>query len=66
MTVYCAFRFKPFEAEELVGIAKTEKTALAILRREYPCMRGSIQEQNLTSDRNNTYLLSVRKIEVEE
>ena len=30
MKVYCAFKFKPFGKEELVGIAKTQKGALAI------------------------------------
>jgi hypothetical protein len=29
-------------------------------------MRGNIENGNLTSDANNTYLLDVREIEVEE
>lgn len=66
MKVYCAFKFKPFKEEQLVGIAKTQKGALAILRREFPYMRGKVENGNLTSDANNTYLLDVREIEVEE
>ncbi len=66
MKVHCAFMFKPFEKEQLVGIAKTQKGALAILKREFPYMRGKIENGNLTSDANNTYLLDVREMEVEE
>ena len=66
MKVYCAFKFKPFDKEELVGIAKTEEKALAILKREFPFMRGTIENENLSSDKNNTYLLAVRETEVEE
>ena len=66
MKVYCAFKFKPFETEQLVGIAKTQKGALAILKREFPYMRGKLENKNLTSDANNTYLLDVRDVEVEE
>lgn len=66
MKVYCAFKFKPFEKEQLAGIAKTQRGALAILKREFPYMRGKIENENLTSDANNTYLLDVREMEVEE
>lgn len=66
MKVYCAFKFKPFEKEELVGIAKTQKGALAILKREFPYMRGKIENEDLRSDAHATYLLSVREVEVEE
>ena len=66
MKVYCAFKFKPFENEQLVGIAKTQKGALAILKREFPYMRGKIESKSLASDANNTYLLDVREMEVEE
>ena len=65
MKVYCAFKFKPFEKEQLVGIAKTQKGALSILKREFPYMRGKIENKNLTSDANNTYLLDVREMDVE-
>ena len=66
MKVYCAFKFRPFEKEELVGIAKTQKGALAILKREFPHMRGKIENGNLTSGVNNAYLLNIREMEVEE
>ena len=66
MKVYCAFKFKPFGEEQLVGIAKTQKGALAILKREFPHMRGKIENGNLTSDANNTYLLRVQDVMVEE
>lgn len=66
MKVYCAFKFKPFEKEQLVGIAKTQKGALAILKREFPYMRGNIEKRTLTSDANNTYLLNVEEVNVEE
>ena len=66
MKVYCAFKFSPFKSGQLVGIAKTQKGALEILRREVPHMRGKIENKNLTSDANNTYLLDVREMEVEE
>ena len=66
MKVHCAFKYKPFEEEQLVGIAKTQKGALEILKREFPYMRGKIENGNLTSDANNTYLLDVRELEVEE
>ena len=66
MKVYCAFKFVPFGNEELVGIAKTKKKALAILKREFPYMRGTVEEDNLSSDKNATYLLSIREEDVEE
>lgn len=66
MKVYCAFKFRPFEPNELVGIAKTEKKALEILKREFPYMRGSIERHNLVSDKNETYLLQIIPMEVEE
>ena len=66
MKVYCALKFKPFAKEELVGIAKTQKGALKILKREFPYMRGTIESRNLTSDKDNTYLLAVKEVEVEE
>ncbi len=65
MKVFVAIKFKPFEEEQLVGIAKTQKGALAILKRKFPYMRGKIETKNLTSDKNNTYLLDVKEVEVE-
>lgn len=66
MKVYCALKYKPFGEEQLVGIAKTQKGALAILKREFPYMRGQIENGSLTSDANNTYCLEVREVMVEE
>ena len=50
MKVYAAVKYKPFEEEQLVGIAKTKKGVMKILRREFPYMRGSLAENNLVSD----------------
>lgn len=66
MKVYCAFKFIPYCSDELVGIAKTEKKALAILKREFPFMRGTIERGDLSSDKDNTYLLRVEEYTVEE
>ena len=63
MKVYIAVKFKPFGTEEIVGVGKSEKTALAILKREFPYMRGT--GDSMTSDKNNTYLLAIREVEVE-
>lgn len=64
MKVFIAVKFKPFEAEKIVGVGKSEKSALAILRREFPYMRGI--GNSMSSDKNNTYLLAIRAVEVEE
>ncbi len=66
MKVFVALKFKPFGAEEFVGIGKTEKKALDILKREFPYMRGDLQHRGLQSDKDGTYLLDVRAMEVEE
>ena len=66
MKVYGCFMFVPFGTEKLIGLAKTEKAALALLRRKFPHMRGSLDKNNLTSDVNNTYLLNIRELEVED
>ena len=66
MKVYGAFKFVPLGAEELVGLAKTPKKAMQILKREFPFMRGTIEARNLSSDKDNTFLLDVRELEVEE
>ena len=64
MKVYVAVKFKPFGAEEFVGVGKSEKSALAILKREFPYMRGA--GDSMVSDKNNTYLLAIRPVDVEE
>lgn len=66
MKVYCAFKFKPMGDMILVGIGKTQKKALAILKREFPYMRGTIESDNLSSDKDNTFLLKIYEMEVEE
>jgi len=66
MKVYGAFKFVPFGKEELVGLAKTQKKAMALLRRKFPNMRGKLEDRTLTSDVNNTYLLTIEELEVEE
>lgn len=66
MKVYCAFKFKPMGDMILVGIGKTQKKALAILKREFPYMRGTIELDNLSSDKDNTFLLKIYEMEVEE
>lgn len=63
MKVYIAVKFKPYGKEEIVGVGKSEKSALAILKREFPYMRGT--GNSMSSDKNNTYLLAIREIEVE-
>ena len=62
MKVFVAVKFKPFGAEELVGIGKSEKSAMKILKREFPYMR----EKSMSSDKDNTYLLAIKSVEVEE
>jgi len=66
MKVYRVFKFNPFGKEELVGIAKTEKGALAILKREFPYMRGKIENKDLRSDAQATYCRDVREVKVED
>ncbi len=63
MKVYIAVKFKPFGAGEIVGVGKSEKSALKILKREFPYMRGT--GDSMSSDKNNTYLLAIREVEVE-
>ena len=65
MKVYCAYKIIPFEGDELVGIAKTQKGALAILKREFPDMKG-IGSENLISDADDTYFLTIEEANLEE
>lgn len=64
MEVFVAVKFMPFEEESIVGIAKTQKGALRILRNKFPHMRGTLEDKNLMSGKNLGYLLDVRKYEV--
>lgn len=64
MKVYVALKFKPFGVTEYVGVASSEKKALEILKEQFPHMRGKLSEGNLSSDKENTYLLDVRAEEI--
>ena len=64
MKVYVALKFKPLGVNEYVGVASSEKKALEILRKQFPYMRGKLSEGNLSSDKENTYLLTVREEEI--
>ncbi len=64
MKVFIAVKFKPFGTEELVGVGKSKKSALAILKREFPYMRET--GNSMVSDMNATYLLAIKEVQVEE
>ena len=64
MTVYVMTKFKPFEKEEYVDVKKSEKEALKAFRAIFPHMRGNIADDNLSSDAENTYLLSIKEVEL--
>lgn len=64
MKVFVAIKYKPFCDVEYVGVASSQKKALEILKKHFPYMRGSISNKNLSSDKNNTYLLSVIEEEI--
>ncbi len=64
--VFVATKFVPFGTEQIVGIASSKEGALKILKREFPYMRGSIERNDLASDKCKTFLLAVRPYEVEE
>lgn len=66
MKVYAAVKYKPFEEEQLVGIAKTKKGAMKILRREFPYMRGSLGKNNLVSDSEMSFLLGIKEFQLED
>lgn len=64
MKVYVALKFKPLGVSEYVGVASSEKKVLEILRKQFPYMRGKLSEGNLSSDKENTYLLTVIEEEI--
>lgn len=64
MKVFIAVKSKSFGAEELVGVGKSKKSALAILKREFPYMIET--GNNMFSDMNSTYRLAIMAVEVEE
>lgn len=59
MKVYVMTKFKALGLEEFVDIAKSEKEAISKFRAIFPHMRGTVKENNLSSDASNTYLLRV-------
>ena len=61
MEVLVAVKFKPFGSEEFVAIAKNEKDIMKKLRDEFPYLHGTIKDNNLASDKGNTWLLKVFK-----
>lgn len=64
MKVYVMTKYKPLGVEEFVDVKKTQKEALKAFRVLFPHMRGSLEDNNLSSDAENTYLLSVKEIEL--
>ncbi len=64
MKVYVMTKFKPLGVEEYVGVKKSQKEALKAFREIFPYMRGRIEDNSLSSDANNTFLLAIREEEV--
>lgn len=64
MKVYVMTKFKPFGVEEFVDVKKSEKEALKAFRAMFPHMRGRVEDDSLSSDVNNTYLLSIKGIDI--
>lgn len=64
MKVYVMTKFKPFGVEEFVDVKKSEKEALKAFRTIFPHMRGRVEDNSLSSDANNTYLLSIKEIDI--
>lgn len=64
MKVYVMTKFKPFGVEEFVDVKKSEKEALKAFRTMFPHMRGHVEDDSLSSDANNTYLLSIKEIDI--
>lgn len=66
MKVYVMTKFKPFGAEQYVGVKKSEKEALKAFRKIFPHMRGKIEghTNTLTSDSENTWFLNIREEEI--
>ena len=62
MKVYVMTKYKPFGKEEYVGVKKSEKEALEAFKKMFPCMRGNVG--GLSSDKNNTWLLSIHEEEI--
>ena len=61
MEVLVAVKFKYLCEEQFVAIAKNEKDMMKKLRDMFPYLRGTIKNNNLASDKDNTWLLRVFK-----
>jgi len=66
MKVYLAMYALPLTYMRVLGVAKTKKGALKILKRNFPHMRGNIDDGNLVSDASAKYILNIIEMEVEE
>jgi len=64
MKVFVAVKFKPFGIEEFVGVTKSHKKAMELLKKEFPYMRE--KNGDLISDSSATYLLNINEYEMEE
>lgn len=60
MKVYVMTKFKPFGAEEYVGVKATQEEAVKVLRKLFPHMRGDA-ERGFSADVTNTLLLRIRE-----
>ena len=59
MKVYVMTKFVPFGAEQFVDVKKSKKEALKTFRELFPNMRGDPDKNNMSSDKNDTYLLRI-------
>lgn len=64
MKVCVMTKFKPFEKEEYVGVKKSQEEALKAFREMFPHMRGNVEDNSLSSDKNNTYFLAIHEEEI--
>lgn len=63
MKVYVMTKFKPFCAEEYVGVKATQKEAVKALRQLFPHMRGDA-EKGFSADATNQLLMRIREEEI--
>ena len=65
MKVYVMTKYKPFGVEQYVGVKKTEKEAVEAFREMFPHMRGTVKDNNMSSDAHNTYVLSIKEVNLD-
>lgn len=63
-TIFICVKFKPFGEEVFVCASKTKKGIMKKLREEFPYIRGTIENNNLSSDKDNTFLFRVFSTEL--